>query len=285
MLPSQTHGSIQDIQSAQRTPVAPLRPVIEAIGVSKRFDTAGRGSFLAIKDIDLAVRDHELVCFLGPSGCGKSTFLNIVAGYLPASEGEVLVDGKPVTGPGPDRVMVFQEFALFAWRTVLGNVEFGLQMAGLPKRERREIARRYIDMVGLTAFAEAYPYQLSGGMRQRTAIARALAIDPQILLLDEPFGALDAQTRVIMQEELLRIWQQTHKTVLFVTHSINESIYLADRILVMTAVPGQIKSIIDVSLPRPRSRTSTAFAALYGKIEELLKSEVLRTVEQETVRP
>lgn len=260
------------------------RPKIEAMGVSKWFDTNGRGSFLAIKNIDLTVYDYEFVCFLGPSGCGKSTFLNIVAGYLDPSTGKVLIDGKPLTGPGTDRVMVFQEFALFAWRSVLGNVEFGLQMAGIPKNKKREIAQKYIDLVGLTGSEKKYPFELSGGMRQRCAIARALAIDPQILLLDEPFGALDAQTRVVMQEELLRIWQKTRKTVLFVTHSINESIYLADRIFVMTATPGRIKSVIEVTMKRPRDRKTSEFARYYGEIEELIRSEVALTISKEGAR-
>jgi NitT/TauT family transport system ATP-binding protein len=238
---------------------------------------------IAIRNVSLEVRDGEFVALVGPSGCGKSTFLNIIAGYLRPSSGQALISGRPIDGPNTDRGMVFQDYALFAWRTVLGNVEFGLEMAGLPRAERRAIAERYLDLVGLRGSGHKYPHELSGGMKQRAGIARALAIDPQILLLDEPFGSLDAQTRLIMQDELLRIWQQTRKTVLFVTHGIDEAIYLADRIVVMTAGPGEIKDVIDDQLARPRDRASAEFAQLYRVIEERLRDEVMRTIRQEGV--
>ena len=210
--------------------------------------------------MQLQVSKGEFVALLGPSGCGKSTFLSIVAGYLRPSCGQILIDGRPTYKPNTDRVMVFQDYALFDWRTVIGNVEFGLEMAGVARSERRAIAQRYLDLVGLQGSGHKYPRELSGGMKQRVGIARALAVDPDILLLDEPFGSLDAQTRVIMQEELLQIWQQTRKTVLFVTHGIDEAIYLADRIVVMTAGPGEIKEIMHDTLPRPRDRSSAEFA-------------------------
>jgi NitT/TauT family transport system ATP-binding protein len=260
------------------------RAKIEALNVSHIFKRGDSDTeHIAIRNVELKVREGEFVALVGPSGCGKSTFLSIVAGYLRPSSGRILVNGHPIHGPNTDRVMVFQDYALFAWRTVLGNVEFGLEMAGLPRTNRRLIAERYLDLVGLRGSGHKYPRELSGGMKQRVGIARALAIEPQILLLDEPFGSLDAQTRLIMQDELLQIWQQTNKTVLFVTHGIDEAIYLADRIVVMTAGPGEIKEIMDDHLPRPRDRTSREFAELYGLIHDQLKDEVMRTIRQEGV--
>jgi NitT/TauT family transport system ATP-binding protein len=242
-----------------------------------------KGPFRAVEDVDISVREGEFVCIVGPSGCGKSTILNCIAGYVRPSTGEVVVDGKVVEGPGRDRVMVFQEFVLFPWRTVRGNVEFGLEMAKVPVRERRDVAQRFIDLVGLRGHEDKYPYQLSGGMKQRVALARALAVDPRILLLDEPFGALDAQTRLIMQEELIRIWQETGKTVLFVTHSVNEAIYLGDRIVVLTAVPGRVRTVVDVPMQRPRDRTSPEFVSLFGRIEAELREEAMRVLDIERV--
>jgi NitT/TauT family transport system ATP-binding protein len=260
-----------------------IRAKIEAIDISHTFKRGGGDSndHIAIRNVELKVQEGEFVALVGPSGCGKSTFLSIVAGYLPSTSGRVLVNGQPIQGPNTDRVMVFQDYALFAWRSVLGNVEFGLEMAGIPRGTRRLIAERYLDLVGLRGSGHKYPRELSGGMKQRVGIARALAIEPDILLLDEPFGSLDAQTRLIMQDELLQIWQNTKKTVLFVTHGIDEAIYLADRIVVMTAGPGQIKEIVDNPLPRPRDRTSAEFAELYGLIQNQLKDEVMRTLREE----
>jgi sulfonate transport system ATP-binding protein len=208
--------------------------------------------FVAVDDINLEVDEGEFITIVGPSGCGKSTLLHAVDGLIAPAEGEIALGGRPVTKPGPDRAMVFQEFGLLPWRTVLGNIEFGMELNGQPDREAR--ARRLIRLVGLEGFERHHPHELSGGMRQRVGIARALAVDPDVLLMDEPFGALDAQTREIMAGELLKVWDQQRKTVLFVTHGIDESIYLADRVAVMSKGPGRIVEIIDVDLPRPRTR-------------------------------
>jgi len=253
------------------------RPVkIRVDRVGKVFGADGGAAPAALVDVSLDVRAGELLCLLGPSGCGKSTLLNIMAGFLAPSSGRVLVDGAGVTGPGADRGVVFQEYALFPWLTVADNVAFGPRLAGAPAAEREKVAARYLDLVGLTAHAAKFPAQLSGGMKQRVAIARALANHPAIVLMDEPFGALDAQTREVMQEELLRIWEQDKKTVVFVTHSISESIFLADRIVVMATRPGTIKEIVDVTMPHPRDRSSAAFVALEREIKRLVREEVAK---------
>jgi NitT/TauT family transport system ATP-binding protein len=204
------------------------------------------GGVPALEGFSLDVGDNEFLALVGPSGCGKSTFLYIVAGFIRATGGAVLVDDRPVTAPGPDRGMLFQHYALFPWRTVLGNVVYGLEERGLPRGECRERARAFIDLVKLGGFEDVYPNRLSGGMKQRVALARMLALDPDVLLMDEPFGALDAQTRRIMQEELLEIWSRRKKTVLFVTHDVQEAVTLAERVAVMTAAPGRIRAILDV---------------------------------------
>ncbi len=219
---------------------ATAEPAVRLRGVGKRFD-----GFRALQDIDIDFPRGELTTLLGPSGCGKTTTLKIVAGLIEPTEGEVLVNGRPVSGPGPERAFVFQDFALLPWATVLRNVAFGLELRGVPKPEREEIARAQIAEVGLTGAEHKYPHELSGGMRQRVAIARALAQDTRVLLMDEPFAALDAQTREIMQQELLRIWNAERKTVLFITHQIDEAIYLSDKVIVMTARPGRIKAVLD----------------------------------------
>jgi NitT/TauT family transport system ATP-binding protein len=200
---------------------------------------------LALEDVSLEVREREFVALLGPSGCGKSTLLYLIGGFLPVEKGRIAIDGKPVAAPGPDRGIVFQHFALFPWKTVRGNILYGLERQGMPRAEREKRAQDFIDLVGLTGFEDSYPAHLSGGMKQRTAIARTLAFDPKILLMDEPFGALDAQTRHLMQSELLGIWQRTPKTVIFVTHDVQEAVYLADRVVVMSARPGRIKATVD----------------------------------------
>jgi NitT/TauT family transport system ATP-binding protein len=205
---------------------------------------------LALDKVSLEVGNREFVALLGPSGCGKSTLLYLIGGFLPIETGTIRVDGKPVEKPGPDRGIVFQHFALFPWKTVRGNILYGLERQGMPKDEREKRAMDYIELVGLHGFEDSYPSQLSGGMKQRTAIARTLAFDPNILLMDEPFGALDAQTRGLMQVELLRIWQRTPKTVIFVTHDVQEAVYLADRVVVMSARPGRIKSIVDTKFDK-----------------------------------
>ena len=248
---------------------------IDIVGVQKRFETPGR-EVVALKDIDLHVATGEFVCLLGPSGCGKSTLLNAIAGFSPPSEGTITVDGKPVKGPGPDRGMVFQEYALFPWMTVEANVGFGLEIKGMAKAERHERIASLLAMLGLSDFADRFPKDLSGGMRQRVAIARVLAIDSPILLMDEPFGALDALTRRSLQDELIKIWSQFRKTIVFVTHSIEESIYLADRIVVMTYRPGTVKRDIHVTMERPRDSSAAEFNTLKREIGELVTAEQQR---------
>lgn len=228
---------------------------------------------VAIDDFSLAVEDGEFVCLLGPSGCGKTTILRIIAGLETLTSGSIKLDGREVVNTGPDRGMVFQEFALFPWRNVRKNVEFGLEIKKVPPIERKEIGQRYIDLVGLKGFEDFLPKKLSGGMKQRVGIARALANDPEILLMDEPFGALDAQTRNQMQKELLRIWSETKKTVVFVTHSVDEAVYLADRVVVLTARPSRIKETFRVEQQRPRDRANPDFIALRKRILAELEEE------------
>jgi NitT/TauT family transport system ATP-binding protein len=245
---------------------------LDVAGVRQVFRPAdGRTPVIALERFDLAVDDGEFVCLLGPSGCGKSTVLNIVAGFVRPTEGRVSLDGVDVRGPGRDRGVVFQEHALFPWFRVGQNVEFGLKMAGVPREERARIADRYLDLVGLQPFRHAFPKELSGGMKQRVAIARALAADPKILLMDEPFAALDAQTRRLMQDELTKIWAATGKTILFVTHGIEESLLLADRVVVMSPRPGRIRAVRPVSLPRPRNEVAPRFVALKAEVQDLLR--------------
>jgi ABC-type nitrate/sulfonate/bicarbonate transport system ATPase subunit len=236
----------------------------------------------ALEPIELAVAENDFITVLGPSGCGKSTLLRIVAGLDRPSAGRVLLDGHAVTGPGADRGMVFQSYTLFPWLTVAENIAFGLRERGVPRSERREIVDAYVAKIGLAGFEGHYPKQLSGGMQQRTAIARALANDPEILLLDEPFGALDNQTRALMQELLLGIWERERKTVLFVTHDIEEAIFLASRVIVMTARPGRIKADVAVDLPHPRHytmKTSPDFSALKARLTEEIRIEAVRAAE------
>ncbi len=231
----------------------------------------------ALENVSLGVRDREFVALLGPSGCGKSTLLYLVGGFLPVEHGAIEVDGKPVAGPGPDRGIVFQHFALFPWKTVLQNVLYGLEKQGIAREERLLRARRFIDLVGLTGFEDSYPSQLSGGMKQRAAIARTLAIDPQILLMDEPFGALDAQTRSLMQSEMLNIWQGSRKTVIFVTHDVHEAVFLAERIAVMSARPGHIKEIVEIGFDKgdPGLSRSPAFVEMVDHIWNLVRTEAV----------
>jgi len=224
----------------------------------------------AIEDLNLAVHDKEFVCVLGPSGCGKTTLLRMIAGLDTATSGEILLDGSRIAGPDPKIGIVFQEYSLFPWRNVIDNVAFGLEMKGVGNDERYRVAREYLDLVGLAQFAKSYPSELSGGMRQRVAVARALALDPVVLLMDEPFGALDAQTRNMLQTELLGIWEKTKKTIVFITHSVDEAVFLADRILVLTPRPGQICEDIVIDLVRPRDRTSVEFAKLRRRVLELI---------------
>src|ERR1700694_4718028 len=226
---------------------APAKIVVDQ--VSHLYRPPRGREVLALDQVSLDVANREFVALLGPSGCGKSTLLYLIGGFLPEETGTILVDGKSIAGPGPDRGIVFQHFALFPWKTVRGNILYGLERQGMAREEREKRARDFIELVGLVGFEDSYPSQLSGGMRQRTAIARTLAFDPKILLMDEPFGALDAQTRGLMQSELLRIWQRTPKTVIFVTHDVQEAVYLAQRVAVMSARPGRIKALVETNFP------------------------------------
>jgi NitT/TauT family transport system ATP-binding protein len=232
----------------------------------------------ALADVSLEVRPREFLALLGPSGCGKSTLLYLVGGFLPTEKGRIEVEGKPVNAPGPDRGIVFQHFALFPWKTVRGNILYGLERQGLPRPEREKRAQSFIDLVNLNGFEDSYPSQLSGGMKQRTAIARTLAIDPNILLMDEPFGALDAQTRSLMQTELLSIWQRTPKTVIFVTHDVQEAVYLAERVAVMSARPGRIKAIVDIKFGQrdPSIFRSKEFVEKVDELWNLVRDEALK---------
>ena len=246
------------------------RTKIRIEGVSKTFDNG----LTALARVNLELAENSFTCLLGPSGCGKSTLLGMIAGFVQPTSGRVLVDGTEVIGAGADRGVVFQEYALFPWRTALENVEFGPLVRRLPRAERRRVAMEHLAMVGLKGHETKFPTELSGGMKQRVAIARALANNPSVLLMDEPFGALDAQTREILQEEMLRIWQQDRKTVVFVTHSISESLFLADRVVVMATKPGCIKAIIDVDLPHPRERTDPEFIRLERQVKQMVREEV-----------
>ena len=236
---------------------------------------------LALEDVSLEVRPREFLALLGPSGCGKSTLLYLIGGFLPTETGSILLDGAPIGGPGPDRGIVFQDFALFPWKTVRANVLYGLERMKMTREEREKRAQSFIDLVGLRGFEDSYPSQLSGGMKQRAAIARTLAFDPKILLMDEPFGALDAQTRHLMQSELLAIWQRTPKTVIFVTHDVQEAVYLADRVAVMSARPGRIKAIVETRFDKtdPYIRRSKGFVEKVDELWELVRTEALKAQE------
>ncbi len=256
---------------------------INVRGVEVTFDTAN-GPLAAVEGADLDIQPGEFVCLLGPSGCGKSTLLNAVAGFVQPSGGEILLDGKPVTAPGPDRGMVFQQHSLFPWKTVRENVAFGPLMAGAGSREADSVARTFLALVGLTRYVDAYPATLSGGMQQRVGIARALANYPSVLLMDEPFGALDAQTRTMMQENLLEIWSEFRNTVLFVTHDIDEAVFLSDRVVVMSASPGRLIADIRVDLPRPRTQdllTTPEFMAMKRECLSLIRQETTRAFAQQ----
>jgi NitT/TauT family transport system ATP-binding protein len=255
-------------------------PKIKAVGLTKVFGANGNGT-LALDDFSLDIESGEFLCIIGPSGCGKTTFLRIVGGLTQQTSGKLTIrrEGNYQT---PLTAMVFQEYAIFPWRTVLDNVTFGLEMRDVPERDRREVATYYVEKVGLEEFTYSYPHELSGGMKQRVAIARALAADPEILLMDEPFGALDAQTRTILQQELVRVWEDERKTVIYVTHSIEEAIFLGDRVVVMTARPGKKKRELAIGFSRPRSQEihrSKRFGEIYFEIWEELYEEVQRAME------
>jgi NitT/TauT family transport system ATP-binding protein len=249
--------------------------------ITMKYRTRRGADVVAVDDLSLSVADREFVSIVGPSGCGKSTLLRIVAGLVEPSSGEVLLNGRRIEGPGADRGMVFQSYTLFPWLTVQGNVEFGSRLQAMAAAERAQIASEYIEVVGLAGFEHHYPKELSGGMMQRVAIARALANDPDVLLMDEPFGALDAQTRIIMQELLVGLWQRTPKTIMFITHDIDEAIFLSQRVYIMTARPGRIKQTLDVHLPHPRGLdviTSPAFTDMKRAVLESIKEEGLKAI-------
>lgn len=247
--------------------------ILHLEGVGKTFPTKNGKSIKAVQQVDLDVRENDFVCIVGPSGCGKSTLLRMVSGLEPITFGQVVYHGQEITRPRKEIGMVFQEYSLLPWRTVIDNVALGPEFAGISKKERETRAMNYLRLVGMEAFARAHPHELSGGMRQRVAIVRALANDPDLLLMDEPFGALDAHTRILLQKELLRIWEQHRKTVLFVTHGVDEAIYLADRIVVMSARPGRIIETILVEMDRPRERSHPRYGHLAEQILAILEQE------------
>ena len=247
---------------------------IEISGVTQEFEKID-GKFLALDTVNLNVEQNEFICVVGPSGCGKTTLLNIIAGLCKPTTGTVKVRGELVTGPGKGKGVVFQQYALYPWLTVEKNVEFGMRMKGVPKAERAEIAKKYIDLVGLSKFAKAYPKELSGGMKQRVAIARAYATAPEVLLMDEPFGALDAQTRAQLQENLLKTWEQERKTCFFITHDVEEAVLLATKIIIMSAGPGHITEIVPVTLPYPRTQ-QTKLTSEFNELKNQIWNKVYR---------
>lgn len=259
------HHTVKDMEAL-------AKPLVRAAGVNKIFG-AEPGGVVALKDIDLEIRPGEFVCLLGPSGCGKSTLLNAIAGFSLPTSGTLEVSGKPVTAPGPDRGMVFQEYALFPWMTVEANITFGLDIRGTGNEEKARIVNELLEMLGLKEFRHRFPKDLSGGMRQRVAIARVLALDPPIMLMDEPFGALDALTRRSLQDELLRIWRSVGKTIVFVTHSIEEAVYLGSRVVILTYRPGTIKQDAAIDLPYPRDSNSVEFNAIKKELASVVHAE------------
>jgi NitT/TauT family transport system ATP-binding protein len=258
-----------------------MTPKLQLRDIKMTFRTRRGEEVIAVDNLSLDVYDREFLSIVGPSGCGKSTLLRVVAGLIEPTSGDILLDGRFIKGPGADRGMVFQSYTLFPWLTVKGNVEFGPRLKGLPSSERARLAQDYLEMVGLKGFENSYPKELSGGMMQRVAIARALANDPEVLLMDEPFGALDAQTRTIMQELLVNLWQRTPKTIIFVTHDIDEALFISDRVYIMTARPGRIKQVLNVELPRPRTYdiiTTPEFIAQKRMVLDAIKEESLKAI-------
>ena len=254
-----------------------MTAIIRVEGVSHWYGTGSKTE--ALRDIDLEIQRSEFVTLIGPSGCGKSTLLNLIGGLAEPSKGRIVVDGEEVQGPNPAKIaMMFQEYTLYPWRNLLRNVEFGLELKGVPKERREEIAKKYVDLVGLSGFLDKLPSELSGGMKQRAALARSLTLETPILLMDEPFGALDEQTRIILGEELTRIWEKTKKTILFVTHSLFEAAHLSDRVIVMSARPATVKDVVRVDVPRPRDPNSPALDSARAKIWEQLQAESIKMV-------
>ncbi len=264
------------------------RPIAEVVvpkvaldAISLSYKTTSGERLLALDNISLEVKPGEFLCIVGPSGCGKSTLLHLIAGLQPQTSGKVLVDGTSVNGPGTDRILIFQELGLFPWLTVGGNVEFGMKMKNVPKAEREEKVQYYLRLVHLSKFRDSYTHQLSGGMRQRVALARALATEPDVLLMDEPFAALDAQTRDLLHDELERIWAETGRTIIFVTHNVREAVRLGDRVALMTFRPGRVKQEFSVNLPRPRHMEQTDVARTAGDILNCLRDEINKSLEEE----
>lgn len=246
---------------------------LEIRDLNQSFSKDDGSSLVVLDHVTFDVSDKEFVCILGSSGCGKTTLLRLIAGLDTAQAGSIFLDGEEIRGTSPKVGMVFQEYSLFPWRTVIDNIAFGLEMQGIAKDERYRIAEQYLKLVNLAQFRDSYPSELSGGMRQRVAVVRALALDPVLLLMDEPFGALDAQTRNILQKELLDVWEATKKTVIFITHSVDEAVYLADRIIVLTPRPGRICQMFPIDLPRPRDRTSVEFALIRRNVLDLISQK------------
>ncbi len=276
------YGRISPISVGR--PVSAVRSEIPKVGLSEiclSYRTQTGERLLALDHINLEVNAGEFLCVVGPSGCGKSTLLHLIAGLHPQTSGQIFLDGKPVQGPGPDRLMIFQEHGLFPWLTVGQNVGFGMKMKGISKAEREEKTRSYLRLVHLAKFENSYIHQLSGGMRQRVAIARALATEPDVLLMDEPFGALDAQTRDLLHDELERIWSETGRTIIFVTHNVREAVRLGDRVVLLTFRPGRVKSEFPVELPRPRHLEDPCVARTARQILDELRDEINRSLEAE----
>ncbi|XDV61366.1 ABC transporter ATP-binding protein [Bradyrhizobium sp. LLZ17] len=259
-MPSRSSEWVRPVTSQQ-----PASAIIEIDHVSQVFQTSARNDHLALSDISLTIEERAFVSILGPSGCGKSTLLYIVGGFVSPTSGTARIKGRTITGPGPDRGPVFQEFALFPWKTVLGNVMYGPRQQGVGATEVEVQSRALIEMVGLKGYENFYPKELSGGMKQRVALARTLAYHPEVLLMDEPFGALDAHTRTRLQNDLLNIWERDRKTVLFVTHSVDEAVFLSDKVVMMSKSPGRIRQVIDIDLPRPRRRSELLLDPRYQK--------------------
>ena len=276
------HALAHDVVTMPARPAAAeLTPRLSLRGVTRTFDGEGGTQLLAIDNVDLQVRAGEFLCLVGPSGCGKSTLLYMMAGLTRPSTGEVWMDSHRVDGPGTDRILIFQDLGLFPWLTVSKNVEFGLKIKGVPKNERVDRAMEYLRLVHLLKFKDSYIHQLSGGMRQRVALARALATDPEVLLMDEPFAALDAQTRDLLHDELERIWSETRRTIIFVTHNVREAVRLGDRVVLLTYRPGRVKREFPVDLPRPRQMEDATLAERAGEILVELRAEINRSLEAE----
>ena len=273
---------------ASSVTILPVRPVAEVAvpkvaldAISLSYRTTSGERLLALDNVSLEVKPGEFLCIVGPSGCGKSTLLHLIAGLNPQTSGKVLVDGAPVSGPGTDRILIFQELGLFPWLTVGGNVEFGMKMKNVPKAEREEKTQYYLRLVHLSKFRNSYIHQLSGGMRQRVALARALAAEPDVLLMDEPFAALDAQTRDLLHDELERLWAETGRTIIFVTHNVREAVRLGDRVALLTFRPGRVKQEFSVTLPRPRHMENTEVARTARDVLDCLRDEINKSLEAE----